>query len=72
MVKVVFSSVGFGHYYLTGTLQTWDWNHWRFHGTLPFELRSAVGQAMVRVELDVFTVEQVSGLGNAKRMRINE
>ena len=72
LVKVVFSSLGFGHYYLTGTLETWNWNHWRFHGTLPYEQRNTRGQDMVRIEPDVFTVEHVSGPSNAKRMRISE
>ena len=72
MVKVVFSSLGFGHYYLTGTLQTEDWKHWRFQGTLPYEKRNALGQEMVRVESVVFTVEDVNGSSHANRMRINE
>ena len=71
LVKVVFSSLGSGHYYLTGTLETWNWNHWRFHGTLPYEQKNALGQEIVRIESDVFTVEHVSASSNAKRMRMN-
>ena len=72
VVKVVFSSLGFGHYYLEGTLQSWNWSHFRFHGTLPYEEEDELGQEMVRIEPDVFTVENASGPSNAKRRRSNE
>ena len=72
LVKVVFSSLGFSHYHLTRTLQTWNWSHWRFHGTLPYEEKNELGQEMVRIEPDVFTVEHASGPSNAKRRRSNE
>ena len=50
MVKVIFTTLGFGYYTLTNTLRTWDWKHWRFHGTLPCEQRNYLGQEMVRIE----------------------
>ena len=72
VVKVVFSSLGFGHYYLEGTLQSWNWSNFRFHGTLPYEEKDELGQEMVRIEPDVFTVEHASGPSNAKRRRSKE
>ena len=72
VVKVVFSSFGFGHYYLHGTLQSWNWSHFGFHGTLPYEEKDELGQEMVRIEPDVFTAENSSGSSSGKRRRSHE
>ena len=72
VVKVVFSTFGFGHYYLEGTLQSWNWSHFRFHGTLPYEEKDELDQEMVCIGPDIFTVEHASGPSNAKGRPRNE
>ena len=72
VVKVVFSTLGFGYSYLEGTLQSWNCSHFRFHGTLPYEEKHELDQEMVRIGPDIFTVEHARGPSNAKGRRRNE
>eukprot|EP00973_Karenia_brevis_P027789 3829379-Karenia_brevis.AAC.1 len=56
LVKVRFTALGFGHYYLNGTLTTRDWKHWRFHGPLPLLRLNHLGEEMFRIDADVMGV----------------
>ena len=67
LVKVVFSPLGFGYYYLKEILHSWDWSHFRFHSTLPYERKNEVGQDRMRIEPYVFIVEHVPGPSHGKK-----
>ena len=60
VVKVTFTCLGFGHYYLMRTLTTRDWRHWRFHGTLQYVQMNHTGQEILRIDPDVLGVVPMS------------
>ena len=53
LLSVEFTALGFGHYYINGTLTTWDWKHWRFHEALPFEKYNLEGSLLLQVDRNV-------------------
>ena len=42
-LRIEFTALGFGHYYLNEMLTTRDYKSWRFHGELPFSVASTNG-----------------------------
>lgn len=56
LVRITFTALGFGHYYLAGKLTTSDWVQWRFHGDLGVPTRDADGRFLANVT-HVFAVE---------------
>ena len=49
IVHVTFSAQGFGHYYLSGKLTTFDWKSWRFHGDLAFRTTDTEGRLLAEI-----------------------
>ena len=49
VARVDFHAAAVGHWLLNGTLTTWNWQKWRFHGPLPFELHDENETLLVEV-----------------------
>ena len=49
VARVDFHAAAVGHWLLGGMLTTQDWQNWRFHGPLPFEVRNENMTLLVEV-----------------------
>ena len=53
VLRVEFTAHGYGHYSMRNVLTTRDGRSWRFHGEIPFSVRSANGDLLLSVNPSV-------------------